>query len=68
MLYQLLSGSSIFQKKRQKSGDIRPKNILINEQGVANLINILSFPDEITNYYKSLLYHEPTYLGKISLI
>ena len=63
LLYQLLIGSSAFQKKRQKSGDIRPRNILINDLGHVNLINVLSFPDEITNYYKSLLHKVPTFLG-----
>lgn len=63
LLYQLLIGSSAFQKKRQKSGDIRPRNILINDLGHVNLINVLSFPDEITNYYKSLLQKVPTFLG-----
>ena len=59
---QLLIGSSLFQRKRQKSGDIRPRNILINDMGHVNIINHLSFPDEISNYYKSLLYKVPTFL------
>jgi hypothetical protein len=61
-LYQLLIGSNAFQKKRQKSGDIRPRNILINDLGHVNIINVLSFPDEISNYYKSLLHKVPTFL------
>lgn len=68
LLYQLLIGSNAFQRKRQKSGDIRPRNILINDLGHVNIINILSFPDEISNYYKALLNKVPTFLGNCFII
>lgn len=63
LLYHLCHGSSAFQKKKQKSGDIRPKNVLIDEKGNIGIVNSLSFPDELTNYYKSLYNKERTYLA-----
>ena len=56
-------GSALFQKKKQKSGDIRPRNILIDDKGCIGIVNCLSFPDELTNYYKSLSRKERTYLA-----
>ena len=53
----------MFQKKKQKSGDIRPSNILIDDKGNIGIVNCLSFPDELTNYYKSLYKKERTYLA-----
>jgi hypothetical protein len=62
-LYKLTLGSAVFQKKKQKSGDIRPRNILIDEKGDIFIINSCSFPNELTNYYKSLYHKERTYLA-----
>lgn len=39
----------------KKIGDIRPLNILINEDGQAKVIHQYSFPNELINYDKSLL-------------
>jgi hypothetical protein len=50
----LVYASSIFQRKKEKSGDIRPRNVLIDEKGDIAVINTLTFPNELTNYYKSL--------------
>lgn len=44
LLFHLVHACSIFQKKKQKSGDVRPRNILIDEKGDITLINTLSFP------------------------
>lgn len=63
MLYNLLEASSIFEKRRQKSGDIRPKNVLIDEKGEIAVVNMLTFPDETTNYLKSLDFQVAAYLG-----
>lgn len=63
LLFHLLKASSIFERKRLKSGDIRPKNILIDEKGEIGVLNVLSFPDELPNYYKSLFNKETTYLA-----
>lgn len=68
LLFHLLQASSLFQKRKQKAGDIRPKNVLIDEKGEIAVINTLSFPDELTNYYKSLYNGEKTYLGMYSMI
>lgn len=64
LLYHLLQASATFQRRKQKSGDIRPRNVLIDEKGEVAVLNTLSFPDELTNYYKSLYNAEKTYLGK----
>ena len=62
MLYRLLEASYVFQKRKSKSGDIRPANVLLNDKGEITLINVFSFPNEKTNYYKSLRYEKTTYL------
>jgi hypothetical protein len=63
LLYHLTLGSSLFQRKKQKSGDIRPRNVLIDDKGNIGILNSLSFPDELTNYYKALYRKERTYLA-----
>jgi len=60
--------SSIFQRKKEKSGDIRPRNVLIDEKGDIAIINTLTFPNELTNYYKSLYNSEITYLGSVLIM
>jgi hypothetical protein len=64
LLYHLLTASAAFQRRKQKSGDVRPRNVLIDDKGEVAVLNNLSFPDELTNYYKSLYNAEKTYLGK----
>jgi hypothetical protein len=65
LLYHLLQASAAFQKRKQKSGDVRPRNVLIDDKGEVAVVSTLSFPDELTNYYKSLYHGEKTYLGTL---
>jgi serine/threonine protein kinase len=62
LLYRLLQASYSFQKKKMKSGDIRPANILLDDKGEVTVINVYSFPTEKTNYQKSLRMNTTTYL------
>ena len=45
LLYHLVQGSSLFERKKQKSGDVRPRNVLIDDKGNIGMVNTLSFPD-----------------------
>ena len=58
-----MEAASIFHGMNKKIGDVRPLNILINEEGQTKIIHQYSFPNELSNYDKSLLEKEPTYLG-----
>lgn len=50
----LVSAAAQFHSKEKKVGDIRPESIFINKDGQVKLANVLSWPREENNYYKSL--------------
>ena len=54
LLFNIASASAQFQKRRLKSGDIRPRNVLIDDKGDIVIVNVYTFPEETTNYYKAL--------------
>ena len=62
LLYEITSSSIQFERLGKKSGDLRPKNIFINEEGLVKVVNQYSFPDEKINYMKALEDSEPVYL------
>jgi hypothetical protein len=64
LLLRLLEASYSFQKKKMKSGDIRPANVLLDSNGDVTLINVFSFPTEKNNYQKALRFNTTTYLCK----
>ena len=51
-MYQLLLGGKEFQKKKKKFGDIRPKNILVTTTSEIKMVNVGSFPWELTSIEK----------------
>lgn len=52
-----------FENLGKKAGDIRPKNIFINEEGLIKVVTQFSFPDERVNYMKALEDYESAYLA-----
>ena len=62
LLYEITSSVLEFESLGRKSGDIRPRNIFINEDGLVKVVNQHSFPDERSNYLKALEDHESAYL------
>jgi len=50
LLHCLVSSAKDFSKLEMKVGDIRPNNIFINEDGQIKVANVLSWPDERTNF------------------
>lgn len=54
LLFVLADSSKRLLDKGHKVGDIRPHNILFNEMGVIKLVNGVSWPNERSNYEKSL--------------
>lgn len=36
-----------------KIGDVRPQNIFLNDEGKIKIVNIHSWPRELSNYQKS---------------
>lgn len=55
--------SSKFHKKGEKLGDIRPKNIFINEEGKIKVATKYSWPREIPNFEKTFFDKEKSYLS-----
>ena len=50
MLYVLIKVESIFEKKQMKIGDVRPANILVNEEGELQIISHYSWPGKVDNF------------------
>ncbi len=63
LLYILVLSAKEFSKIKSKVGDIRPDNILISESGQLKIVNLYSWPHQLSNYDKSLLQNEETYLS-----
>ena len=42
-----------FHRKTEKMGDVRPKNIFVNEDGKVKVATKYSWPREISNYEKA---------------
>ena len=63
MLYTLADVGSKFHSYDKKVGDIRPKNICINEDGQMKLMSMNTFPQELDNYQKTFYDKEKTYLA-----
>lgn len=54
ILYNLLVAGKEFQRKNLHFGDIRPKNILVTTGSELKMVNVGSFPWEITSLEKVL--------------
>ena len=60
----MLAAAAGVHEEGRKSGDIRPDNIFINEDGQVKLATYFSWPGEQSNYSKTFYEKEITYLGK----
>lgn len=67
MLYNLIAAKRDFAIHSPKLGDIRPRNVFINQSGGIKVSNLLSWPNEGTNDQKAFD-KEATYLGKAIII
>lgn len=63
LLYSLVHAAHDFKKIGTKIGDVRPSNIFINEEGQVKIANMFSWPNEPTNYIKTLDDSQKTYLA-----
>lgn len=63
LLHCLVSSARDFAKLEIKVGDVRPSNIFINEDGQIKVANVLSWPDERTNFEKTAFEKTSTYLS-----
>lgn len=68
LLYEIVCASKDYEKMNMKSGDVRPRNIVINENGQIRLVSRCSFPNELANYGKAFESKEPGYLCNSRLI
>ena len=62
-MYNLTAAKRDFAHHSAKLGDIRPRNIFINQGGDIKISNLLSWPSEGTNDQK-VFEGTATYLGK----
>ena len=63
LIYSLSQLGSDYHKCNIKTGDIRPSNIFFNDNGDVKVVTQHSWPEESTNYEKTLLTSEKTYLS-----
>lgn len=63
MAFTLFETANVFHSAGKKVGDVRPANVFINDNGQTKIASHLSWPQEFTNYEKSVFDREITYLG-----
>lgn len=65
LLYNIVRAGNKFEKIGKKIGDVRPENVLINDEGQIKVISIASIPNELNNYQKAVEDKDAkVYLGK----
>lgn len=67
LLNVLSNAGKAFEPRNGKIGDIRPKNILMNEKGEIKIFCTASAPDETTGLFKAYHNAEKAYLCITSL-
>lgn len=45
LLYEIVCASKDYERMKIKSGDVRPRNVVINENGQVRLVSRCSFPN-----------------------
>jgi len=63
LLFELLDLAKEFEKVSQKAGNIKPDNILINNEGEVSIITRHSYPGFVEGYASALYDKEPSLLG-----
>ena len=63
LLYTLVSTAKDFSFINRKVGDIRPHNIFVNEAGQIKLAVCFSWPNEPSNFQKTMNEKEITYIS-----
>ena len=54
LLYNIVRAGHKFEKIKKKVGDVRPYNILINEDGQIKVLSVVSLPNELNNFQKAV--------------
>ena len=67
LLYILAAAKNDMSSSSPKIGDVRPHNIFLNGKGEAKVANLLSWPEEFTNYLMAVTYDEKGELSCISM-
>ena len=63
LLFELLDLAKEFEKTGQKAGNIKPDNILINNEGEVSIITRHSYPGFVEAYASALYDKEPSFLS-----
>ncbi len=63
LVFSIIHAANAFHAKGLKLGDVRPLNVFISPEGQVRVATQFSWPNEQTNYLKTVFEKEPTYLS-----
>lgn len=63
LVFSIIHAASAFHTNGCKVGDVRPLNVFISPEGQVRVATQFSWPNEQTNYLKTVFEKEPTYLS-----
>jgi serine/threonine protein kinase len=63
LVYSVISAGEAFHSAGLKIGDVRPQNVFISPEGQVRVATQVSWPNEQTNYLKTVFEKETTYLS-----
>jgi serine/threonine protein kinase len=63
LVFSIIHAADAFHCAGHKLGDVRPLNVFISPEGQVRVATQFSWPNEQTNYLKTVFEKEPTYLS-----
>jgi serine/threonine protein kinase len=63
LVFSIIHAADAFHSQVRKLGDVRPLNVFISPEGQVRVATQFSWPNEQTNYLKTVFEKEPTYLS-----
>lgn len=62
LVYSIILAAEAFHSRAEKVGDVRPQNVFISPEGQVRVATQYTWPNEQTNYMKTVFEKEVTYL------
>ena len=63
LVFSIIHAADAFHAQGRKLGDVRPLNVFISPEGQVRVATQFSWPNEQTNYLKTVFEKEATYLS-----